>query len=318
MTEILSGIHSPEQIGALLMSLHYRPAKTPVLTGFAKSLLQKSIPVKSNANELLMDVCGTGGDMQGTFNISTTVAFVVASAGIPVAKHGNRAVSSRSGSFDVLEKLQVPFADTPAEVLTDLRDFGLSFLYAPSFHPSLRKLAPFRKALGVRTVLNVLGPLLNPARVRRQLIGVYSPDLLRPVAETLRELGCQEAFVVSGEDGADEVSLTGKTQALHLKKGEIYPVVLSPENFDLGRVNSQELLGGTSLQNAQILESILAGESGARTNAVLINAAVALSIIEESADLKSSMKIARSALKDKKAYKLLKQMQSHDELKATL
>jgi len=309
MDSVLTQQHKPEQMGALLMALHFLPPQGAALAGFAKALKRRALRVPETLPNLV-DVCGTGGDGLGSFNVSTTVAFVVAGGGVPVAKHGNRAVSSLCGSFDVLEKLGVPFADTVQEATQDLLTFGLSFLYAPSFHPAFLKLSPLRKSLGFRTILNVLGPLINPTLVKRQLVGVYSPQLLRPMAEALRDLGCEKALVVYGKDGSDEISLSADTEALLLENGEIQSLLVRPEAFDLKKAPAQTFLGGSSEENKRILLSILTGELGPRRDLVLLNAAAAFYVADACSDLAEGLELAKSSLQSGQALKKLQQMQS--------
>lgn len=310
MSEIISGQIRPEQVGAFLATLHFRPPTSRMLAGFARAFRKHTVSVPLNpeiANDVV-DVCGTGGDGLQSFNVSTAVAFVTAASGQPVAKHGNRAVSSRCGSFDVLEALGVPFADTPEEATQSLRRHRLAFMYAPSFHPALRELTPVRRALGFRTVFNVLGPLLNPAGVRRQLVGVYSPDLVEPVAETLGELGAIEAMVVHGADGADELSISAPTKIAHLRDGRVQIRTVAPENFGLNRAVPESIAGADPMQNARILANVLSGEPGPRRDMVILNAAAALVVGGRAHDLQEGVKIARTTLESGKARALLDEM----------
>ncbi len=306
--DILNQRARPEQIGSLLTAFHYRPPTSQEISGMAMAFREKMISVRLAEIENYIDVCGTGGDGQSTFNISTTVAFVVAASGQGIAKHGNRAVSSRSGSFDVLEALEIPFADNEHEALRDLRNFNLSFLYAPSFHPAFRDLAGLRKALGVRTVFNVLGPLLNPAGVQRQLVGVYSRDLVQPVAEALGELGSIEAMVVHGDDGGDELSLCAPSTIAHLRGGRVTLMKLAPEDVGLKRANPTDLQGGSAIANARILIDLLNGKSGPQRDVVLLNSAAALLVGGKCGSIADGIEIAKQTLNSGRAHDLFGKM----------
>ena len=312
MAMLLEGSAALEQVGALLTILHYRAPSAQILSGFAAELgaHRVPVPVSEQLRDRLVDVCGTGGDASGTFNVSTAVAFVASAAGLPIAKHGNRAISSRSGSFDVLEALGVSFADTPIEAASALQSDHLAFLYAPSFHPALRRLTALRKSLGFRTVLNALGPLLNPVGVKRQLIGVYSRDLVLPMAEALAELGVTSAMVVHGEDGMDEISLSAPTYIARLSEGKIVTSTFAPEDLKLTRVNAKVLAGGEPALNAQILESIFAGERSPRSEVVNVNAAAALLVGGMVDNLRDGFAIASEAQASGEALQLLKRLRS--------
>ncbi len=304
MGQILSGSAKPEQVGALLLSLRAKKESASELVGFAKALRRQAILVSTDSPSL-MDLCGTGGDGAHTFNISTTTSFVVAAAGQPLAKHGNRAVSSACGSSDVLDVLGVPPCLTPEDVRSQLSCHGLAFLFAPAFHPVLKTLASLRKNLGVRTAFNLLGPLLNPARVKRQLIGVFDPSLVRTLAETLEILGSEEVMIVCGFDGLDEVSLTAATHVAHLKRGSIHTYNLHPEDHGLSLVKTQALTGGDAVENAKILESILDGETGPRRDVVLLNAAAALVVGGTAEDMNEGIFLAKRAIDSNAARDLL-------------
>jgi anthranilate phosphoribosyltransferase len=261
MLEVVEGRATPEQIGAFLIALRIKDETVEEISGFLDCLQRKALPFLGFHPDL-MDVCGTGGDGSGTFNVSTTVAFVVAAAGQPIAKHGNRSVSSRSGSFDVLEALGLSFETDPKLVARSIEEHGIGLFFAPTFHPSLKTLAPIRKSLGVYTVFNALGPLLNPARVKRQLVGVYSEHLLDKAARVLQTLGSVEAMIVRGQDGLDELSLSGPTRVVHLKSGQIRDYTVSPEDCGLKTAEVGHLQGGDAAENARILIAILNGAPG--------------------------------------------------------
>lgn len=307
MELILSGGAEPEQIGAFLVALQGKRESVDEIVGFAQAVCGQATTFSLDRD--VIDVCGTGGDGANTFNVSTTAAFVIAASGQAVAKHGNRAVSSRSGSFDVLDSLRVPFASDQGQVLSQVDEFGLSFMFAPNYHPVLKKLARLRRNLGVRTVFNLLGPLLNPARVKRQLVGVFSDQILGQVAAALSELGATEAMVVCGNDGLDELTVTGPTKVAHLRNGRVDTYMLTPEDCGLRSAPLDALCaGGDAAQNARILESILRGERGVPRDLVLINSAAALVVGGKAADLKEGVERAVEAIDSGRAVDLLNRM----------
>jgi anthranilate phosphoribosyltransferase len=310
MELMLSPQADPELVGAVLVALQSRAPTATVLTGFAKYLMSRSIRVKlSESCQGAIDVCGTGGDGHSTFNISTAVAFVVASTGLACAKHGNRAVSSKCGSFDVLEALGVGFANTAIEAERCLAKHKLTFMYAPSFHPSFGVLSPIRKSLGIRTILNAMGPLLNPARVSGQLIGVYSSDLLKPMAEALSSLGVKRAMVVCGDDGADEISLCSGTKVAEVDGSVVTISKITPEDAGLERCEAGALAGGDARYNADVISSIFTGKLGAPRDIVLLNAAASLMIGGRANNLRQGVAMAAEAIDSGKTRFLLRQMQ---------
>jgi anthranilate phosphoribosyltransferase len=272
---ILDGEATDAQIGAFLAALRVRGETVPEIVGFAQALRARVKRVRVRRRPLL-DTCGTGGDGAGTFNISTTVAFIAAGAGAAVAKHGNRAVSSRSGSADVLEALGVRTDLTPARAAACVEKLGVGFLFAPSHHPGFARVGPVRRQLGARTVFNLLGPLANPAGAPRQLLGVYSTALVKPVAQALLALGAERAFVVSSRDGLDELSLSGPTVVAALNGGRVVMQELTPEAVGLRRRPLSALAGGDARRNAVILRAVLSGRKGAPRDACLFNASAAL------------------------------------------
>jgi len=291
---------TPEQIGAMLGLLHLRAPTAELLTGFAKELAQHrlNLEISPLLRRQLVDVCGTGGDAKNgisTFNVSTTVAFLVNACGVPVAKHGNRAISSASGSFDVLDALRVPFCHDAQSAECAIKDNGMAFLFAPSFQPALKTIGPIRRTVGLRTLFNALGPILNPVDVKRQVIGVYSTDLLQPMAEALRLLGTEHALIVHGEDGLDEITLGGSTEIMELKNGEIRRSTVHPHDFGLSLELPTSLRGGCPVTNAKITESILAGEISARADLVCLNTAAALLVGGKVETLRAGFDLARNA-----------------------
>lgn len=272
---VMDGKVTPAQIGALLAALKVRGETFEELVGFAQAMRARATPVRPKRKALL-DTCGTGGDGSGTFNISTTVAFVAAGAGAAVAKHGNRSVSSKSGSADVLEALGVKTEVTPRLMARCVEEAGVGFLFAPALHPAMRHAAPVRRELGVRTVFNLLGPLSNPAGARRQLLGVWSPALVPVVARALKELGAERAVVVSSRDGLDELSLGGMNVVARLEKGRVEQTELDARSLGFRRRPLAALRGGSAQDNARITLAVLNGEPGAPREIVALNAAAAL------------------------------------------
>lgn len=298
-----------ERVGAFLAVLRLRGEAVEEIVGFVEALRERAVASARPRPECL-DVCGTGGDGLGTFNVSTTVAFVVAACGQPIAKHGNRAVSSRSGSFDVLDALGVGYASDPEGVDAQIDRFGLAFMFAPAFHPTLKALAQVRKNLGVYTVFNMLGPLLNPVGARRQLIGVFRDSALKLVADALGHLGTDSAWVVRGHDGLDEISVTGPTTVLRVTATGVDHATMSPEDAGLARSPIASLKGGDAKENAAILVRILDGEGGGPRDVVLLNAAAALQVSGKARDLSSGVAMAREAIDSGRARDLLKRMQA--------
>ena len=279
MDELLSGRVETPEILRLLTALNQRPVQVQELAGFARVMRRNATRVFADGEarpEQMVDTCGTGGDGSNTFNISTAAAIVAAAAGARVAKHGNRAASSRSGSADVLEALGVRI-DLPFERYgRAIREIGIGFLFAQAAHTAARHAAPARKQIGVRTVFNLLGPLTNPAGAQSQVLGVFSADVIDLVAATLAELGVERAYVVHGAGGLDEISLLGETQVAEVKEGAMRRFTIAPEEFGVSRAPLEALHGGTAAENAVIIQRVLAGEAGPRRDIVVINAAAAL------------------------------------------
>ena len=300
MEQIMSGDATDAQIGGFLMALRAKGETIDEIAGFAETMRAKATQI-IGGKAPLVDTCGTGGDASGTFNISTTVAFVAAGAGLTVAKHGNRAMSSRCGSADVLAQLGVNVEATPDQVGHCLDEAGIGFLFAPALHGAMKHAIGPRKELGTRTVFNVLGPLTNPAGAKRQLIGVFAPDLTETMAGVLGALGSERAFVVHGHDGLDELTLTGPSRVTELADGATKTYDVTPEDFGLQRVSVDQLAGGDAAQNAAILTSILDGELGPAADVVVMNAAAAIVAGGVSQDLASGVKVARDSIEFGKA-----------------
>ncbi len=295
MGQIMAGEATPAQIGAFLIALRLKGETVEEITGCARAMRRSAIPVRPRRQDLV-DTCGTGGDKTGTFNISTTAAFVVAGAGLGVAKHGNRSVSSRCGSADLLEALGVNLELAPEQVADCIDEVGIGFLFAPRFHPAMKHAIGPRREMGVRTIFNILGPLTNPAGATRQIMGVYDPSLTSPLAQVLGKLGAQAAFVVHGADGLDELSTTGVNRVSHLQDGSVKDFSLDPAELGLPGARLEDLRGGTAEENAQITQAILAGERGPRRDVVLLNAAAALVAGGMARDFKEGLQQAAEAI----------------------
>jgi len=294
MEEIMEGQAPPALLGAFLVALRMKGETPDEIAGLARVMRAKALRVETDGP--VVDTCGTGGDGQGTFNISTAAAFVVAGAGLTVAKHGNRAASSQCGSADVLEALDVKIELTPAQVRACLDEVGFGFMFAQAFHPAMRHAAPTRRELGTRTVFNILGPLCNPAGARHQLIGVARPELVDLVSEALLRLGAKHVLVVHGEQGVDELVLSGPSIVAELQGGAIRRYTTDPQDLGLARTPLAALAGGTAQENAATMRHVLAGETGPIRDAVLLNAAAAIVAGDHAGDLRQGLALARVSL----------------------
>ncbi len=295
MMDIMTGAATPAQIGAYLVALRMKGETVAEITGSARAMRANVVPVPVKRDCSLYDTAGTGGDGKHTFNISTAAAFVIAGAGRKVAKHGNRAASSRCGSADVLSALGISLDLTPEQVGRAIDEVGIGFLFAPKFNPAMKHAIGPRQEIGQRTIFNVLGPLTNPAGADVQIIGVFDPALTEPLAQVLGELGARAAFVVHGHGGMDELNTTGPGRVSHLKDGKVTTTTLNPDALDLPRGELADLAGGAPEANAEILRGVLSGAlNGTRKNAVLLNAAAALAA--ESGDLREGFTLARQSL----------------------
>ena len=300
---IMSGEATPTQIGGILMALRVKGETVEEISGAVQSLRSKMTTVSAPENAI--DIVGTGGDGHGTYNISTTVAFVVAGCGIPVAKHGNRNVSSKCGAADVLTKLGVKIDISSDKISECIQEAGIGFLFAPQHHPAMRFVGPSRQELGTRTIFNVLGPLCNPAGVKRQLIGVYSEHLVEPVANVLKELGSKHLWVVHGTDGMDEITTTGTTFVAELCDNEIRTFEISPTKVGLNTVDISDLKGEDADKNAEALRRILEGEKNAYRDIVLMNAGAALIVADQANSLEHGVKLAADAIDNESALNCL-------------
>ncbi len=276
MEQITEGTITPAQIGSFLTAVTMKETTVAELTGFARVLYEKAKPVPVPDGMTLTDTCGTGGDSSGTFNISTAAAFVASGAGVKIAKHGNRSITSKSGSADVLETLGVKIDMSPDQAAKALQEVGMCFLFAPGYHPAFRNIMGPRRELGFRTIFNMMGPLLNPAKVTSQVMGVFSPDITEIVAEVLGNLGVNHALVVHGSDGLDEITLTGVTKITELKDNRVKTYQFDPRELGFSYCKPEDLKGGDAAENAEITRRILKGEKGPRRDIVLLNAGAAI------------------------------------------
>lgn len=300
---MMDGEATPAQIGAFLMGLAQRGETVDELVGAARVLRQRATTINAPMNAI--DCCGTGGDHRGTLNISTAVALVVATCGIPVAKHGNRAASSRSGAADVLEALGINLNMTARHSEEALEKFNFCFLMAPNHHQALKPLAPIRKDLGFRTIFNLMGPLSNPGGTRRQLVGVFDKKWVTPMAQVLNQLGTEKAWVVHGSDGLDEITLTGETYCSVLENGKVTELTLTPADFGLSVIGAEDIQGGEAPENATALKSLLQGTPSAYRDIVMANAAAALLLADKVIDLKEGVTLAAKVIDEGKALELL-------------
>lgn len=307
MEEIMSGTATQAQIAALITALRMKGETVEEVTGAARIMRQKASRVNACATTIV-DTCGTGGDKLNTFNISTTAAFVVAAAGITVAKHGNRAVSSGCGSADVLEALGVNISADREIVEECVQQIGIGFLFAPKLHGAMKYAIGPRREIGIRTIFNMLGPLTNPAGATAQLLGVYDPKLTEMFADVLKNMGTKRAFVVHGLDGLDEATITGETRVAELKDGIIRTYNINPVDY-FGRTDTLEAIrGGDPSVNARIAKDVLAGKNGACRNVVLLNAALAIVAGEKAPDIKEGLKVATDCVDSGEAVKKLQSL----------
>jgi anthranilate phosphoribosyltransferase len=307
MLQVMNGEATGAQIGSLLTALRMKGETVEEISGCAQAMREKSLSF-SCRHSLLVDTCGTGGDCSGTFNVSTTAAFVVAGAGVPVAKHGNRSVSSKSGSADLLEALGVKLDLLPGEVMSILDRIGIGFLYAPVFHVAMKHASGPRKEIGIRSIFNILGPLTNPARANVQVLGVYEPGLTEVMARVLERLGVKSAYVVHGDGGLDEISNTGPTKVSCLNNGSIKTFYIHPEELGFTRATLRQLQGGDARENAGITRRVLSGEKGPHRDIVLLNAAAALAASGVVRDLPEGVRAAGESIDSGKALEKLEQL----------
>lgn len=308
MDEMLSGEATQAQIAAFLALERMKGENLDELAGFASVLRDKASTIAPHIDNYV-DLVGTGGDRTFTFNVSTTSALVVAAAGLPVAKHGNRSISSKSGAGDVLEALGVNIMAEPAQVEKCVEEVGIGFMFAQLFNKSMKYVGQARNEMGIRTVFNILGPLANPSRAKNMVVGVYSPELTEKVATAMSRLGVERAFVVSGEDNMDEITLTGATTISEIKDGVVATYQVTPEQFGMKRASLEELRGGDGVTNAQITKDILQGkEQGAKRNIVLLNAGATLYVGGVAESIEAGVKLAAEAIDSGAAYAKLEEL----------
>jgi anthranilate phosphoribosyltransferase len=301
MNEIMTGETTPAQIGAFITALRIKGETIEEISGAAKVMREKSTKISTDVavseGEVLMDTCGTGGDSSGTFNVSTTTAFVAAGAGVPVAKHGNRSVSSLCGSADVLEALGVNLELAPEQVGVCVKEVGIGFLFAPMLHGAMKYAIGPRREIGIRTIFNVLGPLTNPAGANVQLLGVYSPDLCEKLAQVLGRLGSKRAMVVCGAGNVDELTVTGDTEVAELVDGKVRNYVVRPEDVGMQRSRLADLKGGdTAEESAEQLRGLLQGAIGPRRDMLLLNSGAALYVAGKAPGMKSGVELATEVI----------------------
>ena len=295
MDEIMSGEATDVQKSAYLTALSMKGETIDEITGSAEEMRNHALPVDHGMD--VLEIVGTGGDGSNSFNISTTAALIIAAAGVPVAKHGNRAASSRSGAADCLEALGVNISVEPEKAVELLKEAGICFLFAQKYHTAMKYVGPIRKELGIRTVFNILGPLTNPARAAMQVMGVYDESLLEPMAHVLTNLGVRKGMVVYGQEKLDEISICGPTKVVAFNHGEYKRYTITPEEVGLQRGQKGDLLGGTPQENADITRAILAGEEkGAKRDAAVINAAAALFVAGKATGMKAAVKLAEETI----------------------
>ena len=308
MNDLMSGKLDDIQISALLIALRCKGESVSEILGFAKSMRQKmmKMPLQKDA----LDICGTGGDSLGTFNISTATCFVISGAGVPVAKHGNRSMTSKSGSADVLQSLGVNINKTVEESRNDIDKFGLGFMFAPQYHPAMKYAVNARSTLGIRTIFNLLGPLCNPAKVKYQAMGIFNSDFLEKQIKVLFELGLKSAMVFHGQDGLDEITTTTNTKVFQfINRSEINCYEINPNELEMPLSNLSDLKGGSPKENAQIILRILKNEKGPKRDIVILNAAAGIFISGKSKSLKEGISLARKSLDSGSAYEALLKIQ---------
>jgi anthranilate phosphoribosyltransferase len=310
MAEIMTGQATSAQSAAFLTALRLKGESVEELYAFATVMRQHCRQIRPKVSGRLVDTCGTGGDKLKTFNVSTAAAFVLAGAGVAVAKHGNRAVTSCSGSADVLERLGLNLNQSPEDVEAAIEQVGVGFMFAPAFHPAMKHVAPVRREIGIRTVFNVLGPLTNPANASAQVLGVYDPQLVSPLANALGRLGCSEALVVHGLDGLDEISTVGKTVVAHLKDGKVIETEMSPQDFGVKTATVASLQCGSAEESAQVALKILSGEllGTAKTDIVLVNAAAGIVVAGKASSFAEGLELAQKSIISGAAYGKLRSL----------
>ena len=312
MNEIMSGEASDVQKSAYLTALTMKGETIDEITGSAEEMRNHAVQLSHEGD--VLEIVGTGGDKSDSFNISTTSSLVIASAGVPVAKHGNRAASSKSGAADVLESLGVNITISPRKSAELLQNIGICFLFAQSYHTAMKYVGPIRKELGIRTIFNILGPLANPASANLQVMGVYDESLVEPLAKVLSNLGVKRALVVYGQDRLDEISASAETSVCEVKDGTFKSYTISPEQFGLTRCKKEELTGGTPDENAAITKAVLAGEQGSRRTAVVLNAGAGLYVAGKADSIEAGVRLAEELIDSGKAEKKLEEFVKYSNM----
>jgi anthranilate phosphoribosyltransferase len=303
MDEIMSGQASDIQMAAYLTAMSVKGETIDEITGSAAGMRKHCIRLLHDLD--VLEIVGTGGDNSSTFNISTTASLVIAAAGVPVAKHGNRAATSRCGSADVLEALGVDITIPPEQSVRMLNDIGQCFLFAQNYHIAMKYVAPVRKELGIRTIFNILGPLVNPAGASMELLGVYDEELIEPMSEVLARLGVRRALVVHGQDGLDEISMSAPTTVFELRDGDARRYTIKPEDYGYARCEKAALVGGTPTENAAITRAVLGGEKSPRRDAVVLNAAAAIYLAKDGLDMNAAIRMAEDTIDSGRAMQQL-------------
>lgn len=303
-SEIMSGNATDAQIGALLIALRQKGETIDEITGFVRAMREKATKIPCCSDDLV-DTCGTGGDRSGTFNVSTISALVAAGAGCKVAKHGNRSVSSQCGSADLFMELGVKIDIPPEKVTRCIDENGVGFLFAPLLHKAMKYAIGPRREIGVRTIFNILGPLTNPAGAKRQLLGIFDEDLTEPIADVLKKLGSEHVLVVHGEDGLDEITITGKTKVSELFRGEIKNYTLEPDNFGFQRAKIEDIKGGEPGVNAKITVDVLRGQKGPQRDFVLLNSGAVIYVSGKACSIEEGMGLAEKSIDSGEAMKKL-------------
>lgn len=312
MNEIMSGEASDVQKSAYLTALTMKGETIDEITGSAEEMRNHAVQLSHEGD--VLEIVGTGGDKSDSFNISTTSSLVIASAGVSVAKHGNRAASSKSGAADVLESLGVNITISPRKSAELLQNIGICFLFAQSYHTAMKYVGSIRKELGIRTIFNILGPLANPASANLQVMGVYDESLVEPLAKVLSNLGVKRALVVYGQDRLDEISASAETSVCEVKDGTFKSYTISPEQFGLNRCKKEELTGGTPDENAAITKAVLAGEQGARRTAVVLNAGAGLYVAGKADSIEAGIRLAEELIDSGKAEKKLEEFVKYSNM----
>lgn len=307
MNEIMKGEGTESQIGAFLVGLRMKGERIDEITGCAKAMRDNAIPVKLQS-KFVIDTCGTGGDGGKTFNISTAVAIVAAAGGVKVAKHGNRAVSSKSGSADVLAELGFNIELESEKAAKCIDEKGMAFLFAQKYHHAMKNVAPTRKILATRTIFNILGPLTNPGFVKGQVLGVYDKDLTNTLAQVLLNLGCEKALVVCGEDGLDEITTTTFTHVSEIRDGKVVDYIIKPEELEINLAKHEDIKGGSAKENAEVIVNILKGHKGHKRDIVVLNSAAALYVGNVCASIKEGIKLAEELIDSGKAYEKMNEL----------